>query len=164
MTDEIPSTGGLRVITGDTIVLVDADRSGGITRLLHCWEFLTRQEGVNPTHISLFYVLVSPPNNSKEYYRSRWEFAKGRAQKECKMRLQAFLASCERPARLEPRAGLSPAIVQQTTAELRNQGMLSAFEAALAGNLGQYLGTGPVTNLETTRHEETRARIEQRSL
>ncbi len=160
LTDEIPFTGGIRIGTGDALVLVDADRSGGITRLLHCWEFLTRHNGIAPTCISLFYVLLSSRNGAKDFYHSNWEFVKGKAQMECGTRLQAFFAMCERPCLLGQRADISPAIVEQTKAELRRQGTLSSFKAVLAGNSDQNLGTAPVANPETKRSEETRVRFD----
>ncbi len=163
-TDEIPYTGGLRINTGDALVLVDADRSGGITRLLHCWEFLTRYQRMAPTRVTLFYVFLSPPNGASDLHRSTWEFAKARAQMECGTRLQAFFAACARPHFLEPRTGLIAPILEHSEAELREQCILSSFEAVIAADPGHYPEQVSVADLEIKRGVETRPRFVQKHL
>ncbi len=163
-TDLIPFTGGLRILAAGQVVLVDADRSGGITRLLHCWEFLARNDGIGQVHMSLYYVLLLPSNGARDYYRSTWEFVRGKAQVECGTRLRAFFASCERPRLFEPRAGMSPSIIEHAKAELRGQGMLTSFEAVLAGNAGRNRVTTPMTDLEIKPREERRLKFDPSSL
>ncbi len=135
-TDAIPPTGGLRIYATGDLILVDADRSGGIVRLVHCWQFLARNRGEGTPHISLFYVFLSPSPRARETYRVLWDFMRVKVQEDLGDRLQAHFAVIERLLPLDLRGGIPGTIIEDCRAQLQDQCILGIFAQLLSGKPG----------------------------
>ncbi len=133
LVDEIPSTGGLRVITAGQAILVDADRTGGIARLAQCWEFVSRHREEGSPRLSLFYVFLSRRDCAGDTCRVSWDFLRAKARDDCGERLNAHFATCGQPAPFAFRGGNPALVLKNCKAQLEGQSILGEFARALAG-------------------------------
>jgi len=129
--DSIPSTGGLHVHVGHQMILVNADRSGGIVHIVNCWHFLARNCEDRDLRISLFYVFLTASHRASEMQRTLWNYVGTKIRDELGNRLQIYFAECERPPAINPHDEIPTAVIEQCKAQLTGQGILEIFQRHL---------------------------------
>ncbi len=149
----IPPTGGLGITLPKGLIIVDADRSGGINRLMQCWQFLARNRADDILCITLFYIFLSPSHAASETGHTLWDFVAGKARAECGEHLQVHFAACVRVHGLNSKASIPTDVIEQCTAQLEAQGILAAFERCLAGELSRARATSTPRPPSTTSSE-----------
>ncbi len=132
--DSIPSTGGIRIDTARQLILVDADKSGGIAHLFNCWQYLEQIWDLLTQTVSLFYIFLAPSRGVINTRRTFWNFTIGKAKPALGNRFEAFFAACVRPPNLDCHADVPDPVIAQYQAQLEEQGILVQFRRLLEGN------------------------------
>ncbi len=140
----IPFTGGIRVPTNLSHVLVEVDARGGISHLVACWHFLARNAGGNPPQVTLSNVFIAPTGSSGNVQRKLWDFIVKKVEGEFGARFQAHFETCVRPAGLDNHAGISPEVIAHCRNQLEDQDILERFRRSL---LEEVPGTATCDNL-----------------
>ncbi len=124
--------GGDLVIAGrGRVAVVDVGGRGGPLSILRCWRHITTRPPENIQEVTLFYIAIIRTGHDPSSARLLWEFTASKAQVMAKNNLKLYQAECTRP-RMTPQEDVPACTLASCQAELRDQGLLAAFEAWLA--------------------------------
>ncbi len=115
------------------IIIVDADRSGGIAYLLDCWQFMAHNRDKNIPCVSLFYIFLTPPGRNSSIYHELWDFLYTKTEIEVGPRLQAHFGVIQRDFTIDSHADFPSTVIEYCRAQFKEQGILDSFERCTAG-------------------------------
>ncbi len=127
----IPFTGGIRVTSKHSLILVEVDGRGGIFHLVTCWHFLARIAGGNTPRVTLFYIYIAPSSSSGDTLRGLWDFLSKKVKNEFGAWFQGHFGTCVRPAGLDCHAGIPGKVIANCRDQLEGQGILVRFRRSL---------------------------------
>ncbi len=132
--DSIPSTGGIRIDTARKVILVDADKSGGIAHLVDCWQYMEQNWDLITETVVLFYIFLAPSRGVIKVQQALLNFTLGKVKQALGNRFEAFFGTCERSPNLDCHLDVPDEVIAQYQAQLEEQGILVHFKRLLKGN------------------------------
>ncbi len=132
--DVIQSSGGLRICAAGRVIIVTADRSGGIIHLANYWQYVEQNWDLIKETVVLFYILLAPSRGVIKARQALWNFTLEKVKHALGNRFEAFFGTCERPPKLDCHADVPDEVIARYQAQLEEQGILVHFKRLLEGN------------------------------